>query len=142
MRDFMMFEFEGAVYIVPTDSMNYAGDVVQLPDGRFLEIRTLETHPPQVDWVTIVDGPHDVPDPSGRGMHKGVAWPATACLTNETWIWTANNRMQDLIAMRGTDLTAYICTGCGEIQTGSGFKTAVGQACSTKCFIIAGYFQR
>lgn len=72
----MRFEFEGRKYIVPAESMTYAGDVVQLPDGRFLEILTLESFPSQVKEILVVEGPSNVPDPSGRGEHIGVAWQA------------------------------------------------------------------
>ncbi len=71
------FEFEGIWYEVQAESMVAGGDVVELPDGRCLDIICLESDPPQVKSITLVDGPSDVSDPSGRGHgHTGVSWIA------------------------------------------------------------------
>lgn len=71
------FRFEDVVYVVPTDAAKHTGDVVKLPDGRFLEISWLESFPPQASEIHVVAGPTDVPSPDGRGEgHKGQVWDA------------------------------------------------------------------
>lgn len=71
--DEFTFEFEGTVYAVPMGAYTYADDVVRLPDGRFVELTCLESYPPQVYSVTVVDGPN----PSGFGPgHEGTTWEA------------------------------------------------------------------
>lgn len=67
----MQFEFEGGLYTVPAEAMTYAGDVVELPDGRFLTITCLESYPPVPRDIRISDGPTNV------GTHEGRAWKAT-----------------------------------------------------------------
>lgn len=65
------FEFEGVWYVVPVESAVYAEDVIQLPDGRFVDVSWFESLPPVAKSVTLSDGPTDI------GGHIGQVWQAT-----------------------------------------------------------------
>lgn len=78
--DDVIFEFEGKRYVVKAAAIVFSGDVVKLPDERFVKLKTSSSAPFLVTGVTLAR------DPGAKAVHESVRGPETE---GKSTIWDA-----------------------------------------------------